>query len=288
MLDPPSLRFQPGATPSSATAVVSFSTGCGKAVPAKRNKDAIKTDRFVFTMPYRNAFTEALNVRVSLRCWRYGFRSGFLDSSLLPGRCRLLRCRLCSSPLRRPHLLRGSDDCSPASGAQFSLPLRRLCRGWRLRCRFALDLGPPLFLGKSHSAANCETPLPTLWFCRFRRCGGLCGATGKQGFEFDNLFVDPAFLGLKPINGGGDNFWSEFWCWHVVSSPIPIFTQNQTGRVVTQLKQRWLWSYAVCLKSRLIVRRPRLAFCRLPSAIRRRRLMAQSDGNEERVGPGPP
>src|ERR1035438_1826760 len=79
MLDPPSLRFQPGATPSSATAVVSFSTGCGKAVPAKRNKDAIKTDRFVFTMPYRNAFTEALNVRVSLRCSRYGFRSGFLD-----------------------------------------------------------------------------------------------------------------------------------------------------------------------------------------------------------------
>src|ERR1035438_8479647 len=51
MLDPPSFRFQPGATPSSTTAAGSFSTGCERAFTQHRNQDAIKTDRFVLTMP---------------------------------------------------------------------------------------------------------------------------------------------------------------------------------------------------------------------------------------------
>jgi hypothetical protein len=43
MLDPPSLRLQPGATPSSTTAAGSFSICCGKALPEQRNKVAINT-----------------------------------------------------------------------------------------------------------------------------------------------------------------------------------------------------------------------------------------------------
>src|ERR1035441_438085 len=47
-LDPPSLRFQPAAPPSSTTAAGSLSTGWPKGFPEQRNKEANQTDFVAF------------------------------------------------------------------------------------------------------------------------------------------------------------------------------------------------------------------------------------------------
>jgi hypothetical protein len=204
------------------------------------------------------------------RGWRYGLRSGLFDRGLLPGRCGLLRCRrfrLCR-PDCRPSLFRGGDDCGPASGSQFSFRLR--CRGWRLRCSFALDLGPPLFLGKSHSAANRETPLPTLWFCGFRRCSGFSGDTIEHCPEFSDLIVDQSFLVFKTDNGRFDDMAVQFGYWHVFLSHSYSHINQEVG-AATQQTQQWHWSYTARLKPRLMVCRSgcRLAGCGVISSWRK-------------------
>src|SRR5450759_4697526 len=152
----------------------------------------------------------------TLRRGRRGSRGRLLCDSLLDGgflRCGLLRLRSLG-PLQRPTLLRGGDDCLPASLRQLPFWLGRYF--WRRGFRRRSGLCPSLSLGRGNPGTASRTHLPPLVFGRFRLDCGFSGVTGLYGSEFGNVGVDVAFLFLETENGGADDFGSEF-CRHVFS-----------------------------------------------------------------------
>jgi hypothetical protein len=60
------------------------------------------------------------------------------------------------------------------------------------------------------SSSRCGE-FPALDRGRFRRGGGVSGATWKHGTEVCNLAVNPALLRLESCYGSDDDFVREFW-----------------------------------------------------------------------------
>lgn len=125
------------------------------------------------------------------------------DSSLLSGRCGLLRIRslrLCiCSPFQRPTSFARLTNRTATRRRQFPLGLQRFCRRWRRRFRLALDLSPSPQLASPDSLQSFRTEfaLPS-----WPSLGPIRRAPKwHQGPEFCNLLVDPGLLRFEAFDG---------------------------------------------------------------------------------------
>jgi hypothetical protein len=170
-----------------------------------------------------------------------------LDGCCGLGYCRLLyrrslffylHLRLGSSPLCRPHLLCGSDDCSPTSGTEFSLRLWRFLYDWRFS--FAFCLCPPCFLSQCHLSPYGSAEFLALSRSGFGWWGVLSGITGQHRPKFGDLIVNPALLRLEAFDGSGDDFLGEFW-WHCGfrrMTSVPLSVDDFQRTVVTGARRK--------------------------------------------------
>src|ERR1039457_6886505 len=144
------------------------------------------------------------------------------NSPLCDGRLGFLRRRLLGSP----PFLQSGDDVRLARRRKLPFGLASLF--WCGRFSHSPGGGPSLALSLGNSLPAGGTHLTALALWRFRRGGGLSGATTQDGPEFGNLSVDVPFLLLESEDGGGDDFWSEF-CWHVIEPSFGVAALTSTG-----------------------------------------------------------